>query len=135
MPIHYKKDGRTLTMSKKREATREDARRILRNGILDMSVARLIQMTKYGLVGNIELCNEIMLVDNAFNHMDFHKENGCISFSVVEANADYCYGSISFCVDSIEDISGCDDKDNPDEYLNVNIMLQDNTRIIIKILY
>ena len=76
MPIHYKKDGRTLTMSKKREATREDARRILRNGILDMSVARLIQMTKYGLVGNIELCNEIMLVDNAFNHMDFHKENG-----------------------------------------------------------
>ncbi len=45
------------------------------------------------------------------------------------------YGSISFCVDSITDISGCDDKDNPEEYLNVNIRLQDNSAISIKILY
>lgn len=122
-------------MSKKREATREDARRILRNGIWDMSVERLIQMSQFGLNGNIELRNEIMLADNVFNHIDFHEENGCITFSVVESNADYCYGSISFLIDAIVDISGCDDKDNPDEYLNVNIRLQDNTTITLKILY
>ncbi len=122
-------------MSKKDDVTRGDARQILRNGILDMSVARLIQMAKYGLAGNIELRNEIMLADNAFNHIEFREENRCISFSAVEVNANYCYGSISFLVDSIVDISGCDDKDNPDEYLNVNIKLQDDTTICLKILY
>lgn len=122
-------------MIKTDNVTREDARQILRKGILDMSVERLIQMAQFGLAGNIELRNKIMLADNAFNHMDFHEDNGCITFSVVEANADYCYGSISFLVDAIVDISGCDDKDNPDEYMNVNIKLQDNTTITLKILY
>ena len=122
-------------MSEKREATREDARRILRDGILDMNVTRLIQMAQFGLAGNIKLRNKIMLADNAFNHIDFHEENGCITFSVVKTNADYCYGSISFLVDAIVDISGCDDKDNPDEYLNVNIILQGDTTIVLKIAY
>ena len=40
-------------MSNKNEATREQARQILKNGILDMSVERLIQMTRYGLCGNV----------------------------------------------------------------------------------
>ena len=31
----------------------EQARQILKNGILDMSIERLIQMTRYGLGGNI----------------------------------------------------------------------------------
>lgn len=122
-------------MSEKREATREDARRILRNGILDMSVERLIQMTHYGLIGNVELRNQYLMVDNAFNHMNFYEENGCINFSVVEENAGSCYGSISFLVKDITHISGCDDKDNPDEYLNVNIKLENETAIILKILY
>lgn len=122
-------------MIKKDNVTKEDARQVLRKGILDMSVERLIQMSKFGLAGNIELRNEIMLANNAFNHMDFHEENGCITFSVVEENADYCYGSISFLVDAIVDISGCDDIDDPDEYLNVNIRLQDGTTITLKILY
>lgn len=65
-------------MIKKDNVTREDARQVLRKGILDMSVERLIQMSKFGLAGNIELRNEIMLADNAFNHMDFHEENGVI---------------------------------------------------------
>ena len=45
-------------MNKKKEATREDARRILRNGILNMSIARLIQLSHYGLMGNIALSSE-----------------------------------------------------------------------------
>lgn len=122
-------------MSKKREATREDARWILREGVLNMSVARLIQMTHYGLMGNVELRNQYLMVDNAFNHMNFCEENGCINFSVVEENAGFCYGSISFLVKDITYISGCDDKDNPDEYLNVNIRLQNDTTVTLKILY
>lgn len=123
-------------MSKKREVTREDARQILRNGILDMSVARLIQMSQFGLMGNIELHNGFALVNNTFNSIEFDEATRCITFSVREADmGDNNYGSISFCVNSIIDISGCDDKYNPEEYLNVNIRLQDNTRITIKILY
>lgn len=123
-------------MSKKREATREDARQILRNGILDMSVARLIQMSQLGLMGNIELHNGFALVNNVFNRIEFNEDTRYIAFSVREADIeDNNYGSITFCVDAIVDISGCDDKDNPEEYLNVNIRLQDNSAISIKILY
>ncbi len=35
-------------MIKKDNVTREDARQILRKGILDMSVKRLIQMAQFG---------------------------------------------------------------------------------------
>lgn len=123
-------------MNKKKKATREDARRILRNGILDMNVARLIQMSQFGLMGNIELHNEFAFVNNIFNRIEFNEDTRCIAFSVREADMDdNNYGSISFCVDSIIDISGCDDKNNPDEYLNVNIKLQNNVMIKIKILY
>lgn len=123
-------------MGKKGEATREDARRILRDGILDMSVARLIQMSKFGLMGNITLHNGFVLVNNVFNHIDFYENTRCITFLVKEADmGDNNYGSISFVIDSIRDISGCDDKDDPEEYLNVNIRLQDNTDIRLKILY
>lgn len=123
-------------MSEKIEATREDARRILRNGILDMNVERLIQMSQFGLMGNIELHNGFAFVNNIFNRIEFNEDTRCIAFSVREANMeDNNYGSIAFCIDSIMDISGCDDKDNPEEYLNVNIRLQDNTSISIKILY
>lgn len=123
-------------MSQKREATREDARQILRRGILDMSVERLIQMAQVGLMGNIELHNGFALVNNIFNRIEFNEDTRCIAFSVREADMeDNNYGSIVFSVDAIVDILGCDDKDNPDEYLNVNIKLQDNTTITLKILY
>lgn len=123
-------------MIKKENATREDARQILKNGILDMSVERLIQMSQFGLMGNIELHNGFALVNNIFNRIEFNEDTRCIAFSVREADMeDNNYGSIAFSVDAIVDISGCDDKDNPDEYLNVNIRLQNNTTVTLKILY
>lgn len=36
-------------MNKKNETSREQARQILKSGILDMSIARLIQMSGFGL--------------------------------------------------------------------------------------
>lgn len=123
-------------MSKKDNATREDARRILRDGILDMSVARLIQMSKFGLMGNITLHNGFVLVNNVFNHIDFNENTRYITFLVKEADmGDNNYGSISFVIDSITDILSCDVKDNPDKSLYVNIRLHDNTDIKLKILY
>lgn len=88
------------------------------------------------LVGWETLNFRFALVNNICNRIEFNEDTRCIAFSVREADMeDNNYGSIAFCVDSIVDISGCDDKDNPDEYLNVNIRLQNNTTVTLKILY
>lgn len=120
-------------MSKKPKATREEARQILKKGILDMSVARLIQMSHFGLMGNIEVHNGIALVENAFNRISYDEESIIITFSVEESQASY--GKISFSVNAILDISGCEDKEKPEEYLHVKIKLENRTNVDIKILY
>ena len=120
-------------MSNKIEATREQARQILKNGILDMSIARLIQMSNFGLMGNIELSNRYVDIQNVFNRIDYDDEKNFISFSVNECES--MYGAVSFFIGSIKDISGCEDADNPEEYLNINIKLEDGTAIRINVLY
>lgn len=115
------------------EATREQARQILKNGICDMNIARLIQMSHYGLKGNVVLSNETVSVENVFNHIGYNEENNNIIFSVEESQGSY--GAISFPIGSITEISGCGDEEYPDEYLNVNIKLDDETAINIRILY
>jgi len=117
----------------KKEPTREDARQILKNGICDMSVARLIQMSQFGLMGNITLSNELVLANNVFNHINYDQESNVITFSVRESQT--YYGAISFSIDAITDISGCEDEENPEEYLNVSIKLKGDMTINIKILY
>lgn len=121
-------------MSMRNETSREQARQILKSGIMDMSIARLIQMSEFGLKGNVVLSNEVISVENVFNRINYDDESDVITFSVEEAQKS-CYGLISFSVSAIEEISGCEDEKNPDEYLNVNIRLQDNTTITLKILY
>lgn len=115
------------------ETTREDARQILKNGILKMSVERLIQMSQLGLKGNAIISNKTVVVKNAFNHISYNENDNVIAFSVEELQGSY--GAISFPVDAISEISGCEDKEDPEEYLNVNIKLNDGVTIIIKILY
>lgn len=112
---------------------REQARQILKNGILDMSVARLIQMSRYGLMGNIVLSNEIVSVKNVFNGIGYNEDDNIITFSIEELQGSY--GAVSFSVDAILEITGCEDEENPEEYLNVNIKLNDGIVISVKILY
>lgn len=116
------------------EATREDARKILKNGILDMSVARLIQMSQLGLMGNIILSNKKIFVQNAYNRISYDEESNVITFSANESQSS-SYGAISFSVDAITEISGCENEKYPEEFLNVNIKLEDGITIAIKILY
>lgn len=113
--------------------TREQARQILKNGICNMSIARLIQMSQYGLKGNIKFSYKAVSVESVFNHIGYSEENNIITFSVRESQVNY--SSISFPVDAVIDISGCEDKENPEEYLNVNIKMKDGIAIGIKILY
>ncbi len=89
-------------------ATREQARQILKNGICDMSVVRLIQMSRYGLMGNIVLSNEMVSVENVFNRISYNEDDNVITFSVEELQGSY--GSVSFLVDSVTKITGCEEK-------------------------
>lgn len=98
-----------------------------------MSIARLIQMSQFGLMGSIVLSNGTVTVENVFNHIGYNVENNAISFSVEESQGSY--GAISFSVDDIKEISGCENEENPEEYLDVNIKLNDGMTIGIKILY
>lgn len=72
-------------------------------------------------------------MENVFNRIKYDEENNIITFSVEELQGSY--SSISFSVGAIIDIPGCEDKENPDEYLNVNIKLENDTTIGIRILY
>lgn len=98
-----------------------------------MSIGRLMQLSHYGLMGNIALSNKTMSVDNIFNRIKYDEENSVITFSVEESQGSY--GEISFLIDAIADISGCEDKEDPEEYLNINIKLDNDTTIDIRILY
>lgn len=98
-----------------------------------MSIERLFKMAYLGLKGNVFLSNGIVSVEKIFNRIGYKEEGNIITFSVEEIQGG-CYGSISFSVDAIVDISGCGDKENPKEYLNVNIKLKDDITISIKIL-
>ena len=120
-------------MANKTEATREDARRILREGILDMSVGKLIQMADFGLIGNIFITDGASFTNNMFNHIEYDEEHNMIAFSIGESEGKY--GEVSFFVDAITKISGCEDDENPDDYLHVDIKLENNTAVDIKIVY
>lgn len=115
------------------EATREQARHILKKGILDMNIARLIQMSQFGLMGNISLSRNNIAVKNGFNHIEYDDEYDIMTFSVQQMEG--TYGEISFFIGAITDISGSEDTEKPDEYLNIDIMLKDKTQIEIKVLY
>lgn len=127
-------------MSNKNEATREQAREILKNGILDMSVERLIQMASYGLCGNINIMVGICGASHYFNRMDYmesenDEERDLIGYSYVEDNRDDVIASTFICVEEIDEISGCVSEDHPDDVLNINIIMADGTEIVINVIY
>lgn len=115
------------------EVTREQARQILKNGICNMNITRLIQMSQFGLKGNIVLSNGAASVKSVFNRIGYDKESDVITFSAEESQDSY--GAISFPIGAVTEISGCEDEEYPEEYLNVNIKLDDETAVNIRILY
>ena len=115
------------------EATREQTKQILKNGILNMSVERLIQMARYGLIGSIFITNGVSFTNNMFNHIEYDEEHNMIAFSIGESEGQY--GEVSFFVDAITKISGCEDDENPDDYRHVDIKLENKTAVDIKIVY
>lgn len=123
----------------KNEDTREQARQILKNGILDMSVERLIQMTRYGLGGNINCMAGTCGSSHYFNHMEYVKadneeEGSIINYSFMIEKEEIA-ASTTISIEQIEEISGCVNEDNPDNVLDINIVMADGSEITINIIY
>lgn len=120
-------------------SARELARQILKDGICDMNIARLIQMSQYGLKGNIKFSYKAVSVESMFNHISYNENNDVITFSVRESQFNdsiiFAYNTISIPVSAITEISGCEDETNPEEYLNIKIKMEDGITINIRILY
>ena len=127
-------------MNNKTEATKEQAREILKNGILDMSVERLIQMTRYGLCGDISTMVGTCGTTHYFNRMGYVEaenddEQDLIEYLFVTDNGDDVIASTSICIAEIEDISGCVNKDHPDDVLDIIAIMADGTEVTINVIY
>ncbi len=117
---------------------KEQARQILKNGILDMSVERLIQMVNFGLCGNVEVMTGLCGTSNYFNHMEYVKaenEEECDILSLLYANGENIIASTTLSTEEIEDIDGCVNADNPDNVLDINITMADGTQVTINLIY
>ena len=123
----------------KNEDTREQARQILRNGILNgMCVEKLIQMTEFGLIGNINCKIGTCGSSQYFTQMNYlkaenKKEQDLIAYSYVKDEE--VISSTFTAVNEIAAISGCVNEDNPDNVLDINIVMTDGSGTTINIIY
>lgn len=118
---------------------KEQARQILKNGILNMSIERLIQMTRYGLCGNINCMAGTCGSNHYFNHMEYVKadneeEGSIINYSFMIEKEEIA-ASTTISIEQIAVISGCVNEDNPDNVLDINIVMTDGSGITINIIY
>lgn len=116
------------------------AREVLKNGVLDgMSVEKLIQMTNFGLSGNVEIGLEGILGTNTyFNCMEYIEasaDDECDIINFFNKVDEDIVASITINIENIEDISGCVNDEHPNDVLNINILMADETKIIIYLVY
>lgn len=119
---------------------KEQARQILRNGILNgMCVEKLIQMTEFGLVGNIDSVNGTNGTSHYFNRMKYVVAENERGFDLINYfftdKENIIIATTSISIDHIDNISGCINKDNPDNVLDINIVMVDGADITINVIY
>lgn len=122
-----------------KEISKELAGEILKQGILDMSVERLIQMTEFGLTGNINTFVGMNGSTHYFNRMSYIKarndeEMDLLEYSFVNDSDDIVASSF-ICIAYIEEISGCVNEDRPDDVLDICIKMADESEITINVVY
>ena len=119
---------------------KEQARQILRNGILNgMCVEKLIQMTEFGLVGNIDSVNGTNGTSHYFNRMKYVVAENERGFDLINYfftdKENIIIATTSISIDHIDNISGCVNKDNPDNVIDINIVMVDGAEITINVIY
>lgn len=117
---------------------KEQARQILKKGILDMSVERLIQMVNFGLCGNVEVMTGLCGTSHYFNRMEYVKtenEEECDIINYYFEEEEDIITSTTISIEQIAVIFGCVNEDNPDNVLDINIVMTDDSAITINIIY
>ena len=119
--------------------SKELARVALKQGILDMSVERLIQMTEFGLTGNINTFVGMNGSTHYFNRMSYIKARNDEEMDILEysfvTDSDDIVASSFICIAYIEEISGCVNEDRPDDVLDICIKIADESEITINVVY
>ena len=103
-----------------------------------MCVEKLIQMTEFGLIGNINCKIGTCGSSQYFTQMNYlkaenKKEQDLLAYSYVKDEE--VISSTVIAVNEIGDISGCINKDNPDNVLDINIVMSDGAEITINVIY
>lgn len=118
---------------------REQARQILKNGILNgMCVEKLIQMANFGLCGNVEVMTGLCGTSHYFNRMEYVKaenEEECDIINYYFEEEEDIIASTTINIEQIAAIFGCVNEDNPDNVLDINIVMTDGSGITINIIY
>ena len=119
---------------------KEQARQILRNGILNgMCVEKLIQIAEFGLVGNIDSVNGTNGTSHYFNRMKYVVAENERGFDLINYfftdKENIIIATTSISIDHIDNISGCVNKDNPDNVIDINIVMVDGAEITINVIY
>lgn len=105
-----------------------------------MSVEKLIQMTDFGLSGNINCIVGTYESGSShyFNYMEYVRadnEEECDIINYFFMDEEDIIASTTISIEHIEEISGCVNEDNPDNVLDINIAMADGLEITINIIY
>lgn len=122
------------------KTSKEQARQILKNGVLNMSVEKLIQMTDFGLSGNINCIVGTYGsgTSHYFNCMEYVRadnEEECDIINYFFMDDEDIIASTTVGIEQIEDISGSVNEENPDDVLDINIVMVDGTEITVNVIY
>jgi hypothetical protein len=132
--------GKSKVIQMKKADKSQEARQILKNGIVNgMCVEKLIQMTESGLVGNIDSVNGTNGTSHYFNRMKYVVAENERGFDLINYfftdKENIIIATTSISIDHIDNISGCINKDNPDNVLDINIVMVDGAEITINVIY
>lgn len=132
--------GKSKVVQMKKLDKSQEARQILKNGIVNgMCVEKLIQLADINaFVGNVEVMVGLCGTSNYFNRMEYVKANNeeeCDIINYYFEEEEDIIASTTISIEHIEEISGSVNEDNPDNVLDINIVMTDGSGITINIIY
>ena len=118
----------------------EEARKTLRDSIVnDMTVEKLIQMTEMGLIGKIKTTtastyNEQVFGQIAYLKAESSEESDAIRYECVSADG-YVAASTIIDIDEIVGIHGAVNEGYPEDFLDILLLMADESVVTISVKY
>ena len=118
----------------------EEARKTLRDSIVnDMTVEKLIQMTEMGLIGKIKTITASTYNEQVFRQMDYLKSESAEESDAIRYECRYSDGYVAAStiieIDEIVGIHGAVNEDYPDDFLDILLLMADESVVTIYVTY